>query len=258
MLECPTFIKKNSEKQSETEGEEQQEITIAIDEESQQNETPIENDKIEKTDEQSNLTKGDGEDILAHTMSLNKETTPGNNKKERKKARKAANKSAKKEDSKFKREIQPVKSSSKVTEEGIEINLIKAKKEQWEILERAASPIISERSELAQKDSTSVGNTTQSSQPCQSPKPSTSYGSCVTVGSKKRPSMDGNDCPSNTNSERKKRKSLQNSDEQVEDLLKEMVDKKEIEHFITTKILMAYPEFDVANNTPLIKETLQK
>ncbi|CAG2246655.1 unnamed protein product [Mytilus edulis] len=131
-------------------------------------------------------------------------------------------------------------------------------KEQWEILERAASPIISESSELTQNDSTSVDYTTQSSQPCQSPKPSTSYESCVTAGSKKRPSMDGNDCPSNTNSGRKKRKSLQNSDEQVEDLLKEMVDKKEIEHFITTKILMAYPEYDVANNTQLIKETLQK
>ncbi|VDI33061.1 Hypothetical predicted protein [Mytilus galloprovincialis] len=70
------------------EGEEQQETTIAIDEESQQNETPIENDKIEETDEQSNLTEGDDEDILAHSMSLNKETTPGNNKKERKKQEK--------------------------------------------------------------------------------------------------------------------------------------------------------------------------
>ncbi|CAG2238920.1 unnamed protein product [Mytilus edulis] len=51
MLESSFFCKKNSEKQSETEGEEQQETTIAIDEvnakyeESQQNETPIENDK---------------------------------------------------------------------------------------------------------------------------------------------------------------------------------------------------------------------
>ncbi|CAG2193324.1 unnamed protein product [Mytilus edulis] len=88
MLECPTFIKKNSEKQSETEGEEQQETTIAIDEESQQNETPIENDKIEETDEQSNLTEGDDEDILAHSMSLNKETTPGNNKKKERKQEK--------------------------------------------------------------------------------------------------------------------------------------------------------------------------
>ncbi|VDI67820.1 Hypothetical predicted protein [Mytilus galloprovincialis] len=93
MLECPTFIKKNSEKQSET-GEEQQETTIAIDEvnakyeESQQNETPIENDKIEETDEQSELTEGEDEDILTHSMSLNKETTPGNAKKERKKQEK--------------------------------------------------------------------------------------------------------------------------------------------------------------------------
>ena len=99
MLEWPTFVKKNSEKHTETEGEEQQETTIAIDEEnakyegSQQNETPIENDKIEETDE---LTNGNDEDILVHSMSLNKETTPGNTKKERKKARKAAKKSTKK------------------------------------------------------------------------------------------------------------------------------------------------------------------
>ena len=70
MLECPTFVKKNSEKQSETEGGEQQETTIAIDEvnakyeESQQNETPIENDKIEEIE----LIEGDDEDILAHSM----------------------------------------------------------------------------------------------------------------------------------------------------------------------------------------------
>lgn len=177
---------------------------------------------------------------------------------------------------KLQREIQPVKSSSKVIEEGIEINLIKAKKEQWEILQRAASPIISESSELASKDSTSVKNTPQSSQPSTSigsysapcttnstdislsPKPSTSYGSCVTSSSKKRPSLDGNEYPSNCRSGRKKRKSLQHTDEQVADLLKEMVDKKEIEHFISSKILMAYPEYDVSNKTELIKETLQK
>ncbi|VDH92359.1 ubiquitin carboxyl-terminal hydrolase 19 [Mytilus galloprovincialis] len=149
---------------------------------------------------------------------------------------------------KLQREIQPIRSSSKVTEKGIEINLIKAKKEQWEILERAASPIISESSELTQNDSTSVDYTTQSSQPCQSPKPSTSYGSCVTAGSKKRPSMDGSECPSNTNSGRKKRKSFQNSEEQVEDLLKEMVDKKEIEHFITTKVCCPLYYKEVCNS----------
>ncbi|CAG2188987.1 unnamed protein product [Mytilus edulis] len=88
------YTARNSEKQSETEGEEQQETTIAIDEvnakyeESQQNETPIENDKIEETDEQSELTEGDDEDILAHSMSLNKETTPGNNKKKERKQEK--------------------------------------------------------------------------------------------------------------------------------------------------------------------------
>ena len=105
MLECPIFIKKKSGNQPETQEGEQQETTIDIDEvnskyeESQQNETPIENDKIEETDEQSELTEGDDDDILAHSMSLNKEITPGNNQKTRK-TRKAANKSAKKEEKK--------------------------------------------------------------------------------------------------------------------------------------------------------------
>ncbi|CAC5389816.1 unnamed protein product [Mytilus coruscus] len=95
MFDCPTFLAKKMGKNSETERDEQQEATTAnVDEntdteERQQIQALTENDKKDDTDEQPELTDGDDEDNLTHSMSLNKEITE-QKKKEKKKAKKSA------------------------------------------------------------------------------------------------------------------------------------------------------------------------
>ncbi|CAC5395426.1 unnamed protein product [Mytilus coruscus] len=93
MFDCPTFLAKKMGKNSETEKDEQQETTAAnVDEntnteERQQIEALTENDKKDDTDEQPELTDGDDEDNLTHSMSLNKEITAADAKKKKKKRR---------------------------------------------------------------------------------------------------------------------------------------------------------------------------